>query len=112
MLRLRALRLCWVIACWREAAAAMAAETEVPNLDGNLTDSLRYFGMFDGDFRQAVERIGGAERCVAVLTRLQTLLYPPPPTPTDVSAAEQQVRVRLVTAVTLTLTAMDVIMDE
>ena len=88
MLRLRALRLCWVIACWREAAAAMAAETA------------------------AVERIGGAERCVAVLTRLQTLLYPPPPTPTDVSAAEQQVRVRFATAVTLTLTAMDVIMDE
>ena len=59
-----------------------------------MTDSLRYFGIFDGYFRQAVERIGGAERCVAVLTRLQTLLYPPPPTPTDVSAAEQQVRAR------------------
>ena len=41
-----------------------------------------------------MERIGGAERCVAVLTRLQTLLYPPPPTPTDVSAAEQQVSAR------------------
>lgn len=97
--RLGMLRLHWAMAAWHAAAGCSAAESEAVERIGGAERAVKHV-LFRALCFAVVVR---SDTCspatnvnhsfpapqVQVVTKLQSLLYPPPPTPADVADAER-----------------------